>query len=124
MSIMDAIRRQGLNPEVPAFGVGDTLKVHVRVQEGQKTRTQIFQGIVLAKSGSGIEESFTIRKVSSGIPVERVFPLHSPSVQKIELLKRGQVRRAKLNYLKGRIGKSARIAEKRTHKKDEDKAEN
>lgn len=124
MSIMDAIRRQGLNPEVPSFGVGDTLKVHVRVQEGQKTRTQIFQGIVLGKSGGGIEESFTIRKVSSGIPVERVFPLHSPSVQKIELVKRGQVRRAKLNYLKGRIGKSARIAEKRNHKKDADKAEN
>jgi len=124
VNIMDAIRRQGLNTEIPSFSVGDTLKVHVRVQEGQKTRTQIFQGIVLAKSGTGIEQSFTIRKVSSGIPVERVFPLHSPSVQKIELLKRGQVRRSKLNYLKSRIGKSARIAEKRNYKKDADQAEN
>ncbi len=124
MNIMDAIRRQGLNTELPRFSVGDTLKVHVRVQEGQKTRTQLFQGIVLAKSGTGIEESFTIRKVSSGIPVERVFPLHSPSVQKIELVKRGQVRQSKLNYLKSRIGKSARIAEKRNYKKDTDQAEN
>ena len=122
MNIMDAIRRQGLKDEVPVFGVGDTLKVHVRVREGQKTRTQIFQGTVIARRGSGIEESFTVRKVSSGIPVERIFPLHGPNVQRIEVMKRGRVRRAKLNYLKDRIGKKARIAEKRPHKKDAEKA--
>jgi large subunit ribosomal protein L19 len=122
VSIMDAIRRQGLKSEIPEFSVGDTLKVHVRVVEGQKTRTQIFQGTVLARRGSGIEESFTVRKVSSGIPVERVFPLHSPNVQRVEVVKRGRVRQSKLNYLKGRIGKSARIAEKRPHKKEADKA--
>ncbi len=122
MSIMDAIRRQGLKDEIPVFAVGDTLKVHVRVREGQKTRTQIFQGTVIARSGSGIEESFTVRKVSAGIPIERIFPLHGPNVQKIEVLKRGRVRRAKLNYLKDRIGKKARIAEKRPHKKDAEKA--
>ncbi len=122
MSIMDGIRRQGLRDETPVFGVGDTLKVHVRVREGQKTRTQIFQGTVIARSGSGIEESFTVRKVSSGIPIERIFPLHGPNVQRIEVLKRGRVRRAKLNYLKERIGKKARIAEKRPHKKDTEKA--
>jgi len=119
---MDAIRRQGLKDEIPVFAVGDTLKVHVRVREGQKTRTQIFQGTVIARSGSGIEESFTVRKVSAGIPIERIFPLHGPNVQKIEVLKRGRVRRAKLNYLKDRIGKKARIAEKRPHKKDAEKA--
>ncbi len=122
MSIMDGIRRQGLRDETPVFGVGDTLKVHVRVREGQKTRTQIFQGTVIARSGSGIEESFTVRKVSSGIPIERIFPVHGPNVQRIEVLKRGRVRRAKLNYLKERIGKKARIAEKRPHKKDTEKA--
>jgi len=122
LSIMDAIRRQGLKDEIPVFAVGDTLKVHVRVREGQKTRTQIFQGTVIARSGSGIEESFTVRKVSAGIPIERIFPLHGPNVQKIEVLKRGRVRRAKLNYLKDRIGKKARIAEKRPHKKDAEKA--
>jgi len=122
LSIMDGIRRQGLRDETPVFGVGDTLKVHVRVREGQKTRTQIFQGTVIARSGSGIEESFTVRKVSSGIPIERIFPLHGPNVQRIEVLKRGRVRRAKLNYLKERIGKKARIAEKRPHKKDTEKA--
>ena len=121
MNIMDAIRRQGLKEDLPEFGVGDTLKVHVRVREGQKTRTQLFQGTVIAQRGTGVEESFTVRKVSAGIPVERVFPLHGPNVQKIEVVKRGRVRRAKLNYLKDRIGKSARIAEKRPSKKAAEK---
>jgi large subunit ribosomal protein L19 len=113
---MDSIRRQGLKDDIPEFSVGDTLKIHVRVREGQKTRIQIFQGVVIAQRGSGIEESFTARKISGGIAVERVFPLHGPNVEKIEVMKRGRVRRAKLNYLKERIGKSARIAERRTSK--------
>lgn len=120
MNIMDSIRQQGLKEDLPAFSVGDNLKVHVRVREGQKTRIQVFQGTVIAKRGSGIQESFTVRKVSSGIPVERVFPLHGPNVEKIELVKQGRVRRAKLNYLKDRIGKSARITEKRVAKKTAD----
>ena len=122
MDIMDAIRRQGLKEDVPEFGVGDTIIVHVRVREGQKTRTQLFQGTVIAQAGSGVQESFTVRKVSSGIPVERIFPLHGPNVQKLEVVKRGRVRRAKLNYLKDRIGKSARIVEKRPAKKTVAKA--
>ncbi len=116
MNIMDSIRRQGLKDDIPEFSVGDTLKIHVRVREGQKTRIQIFQGVVIAQRVSGIEESFTARKISGGVAVERVFPLHGPNVEKIEVIKRGRVRRAKLNYLKERIGKSARIAERRTGK--------
>jgi len=117
--MMDAIRRQGLKEDVPAFGVGDTLKIHVRVREGQKTRIQMFQGTVIARRGTGVQESFTARKISGGIPVERVFPLHGPNVEKIEIVKRGRVRRAKLNYLRDRVGKAARVAERRTGKADE-----
>ena len=116
LNIMDAIRRQGLKENLPAFAVGDTLKVHVRVREGQKTRIQIFQGTVISRRGSGVEESFTCRKISSGIPVERVFPLHGPNVERIEIVKRGRVRRAKLNYLRDKVGKAARVAERRTSK--------
>jgi large subunit ribosomal protein L19 len=116
MNIMESIRRQGLKEDVPTFDVGDTIKVHVRVREGDKTRVQLFTGVVIDRKGSHIEESFTVRKVSGGVAVERVFPLHSPNVQAIEVTRRGRVRRARLNYLRERTGKGARIAERRDTK--------
>ncbi len=116
MNILESIRRQGLKTDVPEFNVGDTIKVHVRVREGEKTRTQLFTGVVIDRKGSNIEEAFTVRKVSGGVAVERVFPLHSPNVQAIEVTRRGRVRRARLNYLRERTGKAARIAERRDAK--------
>ncbi|HYI62927.1 MAG TPA: 50S ribosomal protein L19 [Acidimicrobiales bacterium] len=99
---------------VPDFGAGDTLKVHVRVIEGNKERVQIFQGAVIRRQGSGVRETFTVRKVSYGVGVERTFPLYTPNVSRIEVVSRGDVRRAKLFYLRDRVGKAAKIKEKRT----------
>jgi large subunit ribosomal protein L19 len=99
---------------VPDFQAGDTLKVHVRVIEGNKERVQVFQGVVIRRQGSGVRETFTVRKVSYGVGVERTFPLYTPNVSKIELVTRGDVRRAKLFYLRDRIGKAAKVKEKRT----------
>lgn len=113
MNILDSIRHEGLREDVPEFRVGDTVKVQVRVREGNKTRLQLFQGVVIDRKGSAIDECFTVRKLSSGVAVERVFPLHSPNVESIEVSRRGKVRRARLNYLRGRSGKGARIAERR-----------
>jgi large subunit ribosomal protein L19 len=101
--------------DVPAFAPGDTLKVHVRVVEGNKERVQVFQGVVIRRQGSGVRESFTVRKVSYGVGVERTFPVHSPVIAKIEPVTRGAVRRAKLYYLRDRIGKAAKIKEKRAN---------
>ena len=98
----------------PDFDQGDTLKVHVRIKEGQRERIQIFEGVCLGRSGAGLQESFTVRKISFGEGVERVFPVYSPNVEKIEIVRRGTVRRAKLYYLRNRRGKSARIAERTT----------
>ena len=117
MNILDSIRHEGLREDVPEFRVGDTVKVQVRVREGNKTRLQLFQGVVIDRKGSAIEASFTVRKLSSGVAVERVFPLHSPNVQSIEVARRGKVRRARLNYLRDRSGKGARIAERRVDEK-------
>lgn len=99
---------------VPDFQAGDTLKVHVRVIEGNKERVQVFQGVVIRRQGSGVRETFTVRKVSYGVGVERTFPLYTPNVSKIELVTRGDVRRAKLFYLRDRVGKAAKVKEKRT----------
>jgi large subunit ribosomal protein L19 len=99
---------------VPHFQAGDTLKVHVRVIEGNKERVQVFQGVVIRRQGAGVRETFTVRKVSYGVGVERTFPLYTPNVSKIEVVTRGDVRRAKLFYLRDRVGKSAKIKEKRT----------
>lgn len=96
----------------PDFDQGDTLKVHVRIKEGERERIQVFEGVCLGRSGAGLQESFTVRKISFGEGVERVFPLYSPNVEKVEVVRRGNVRRAKLYYLRGRRGKSARIAER------------
>jgi large subunit ribosomal protein L19 len=113
MKNTDLIDRASLRDDVPAFGPGDTLKVHVRVVEGNRERTQLFQGVVIRRQGSGIQETFTVRKVSFGVGVERTFPVHSPIIQKIELDRRGDVRRAKLYYLRDLRGKKAKIKEKR-----------
>ena len=113
MNLVDLIQTQHLKDDIPEFGPGDTVRVHVRVLEGEKERIQLFQGAVIGRQGGGSTETFTVRKVSKGIGVERIFPLHSPRVAKVERLRRGKVRRGKLFYLRGLKGKSARIPEKR-----------
>ena len=112
-----------LKPDVPEFRAGDTVKVHVRVVEGQKERIQVFQGVVIARRGGGTRETFTVRKISGGVAVERIFPLHSPAVAKIEVVRRGKVRRAKLYYLRELRGKAARIEERREDRPARSKAE-
>ena len=113
MNPTDLIDAENLRDDIPVFAPGDTLKVHVRVVEGNKERVQIFQGAVIRRQGSGVRETFTVRKVSYGVGVERTFPVHSPVVARIEPVTRGAVRRAKLYYLRDRIGKAAKIKEKR-----------
>jgi large subunit ribosomal protein L19 len=113
MNPTDLVDRPHLRDDIPSFGPGDTLKVHVRVVEGGKERIQVFQGAVVRRQGSGVRETFTVRKVSFGVGVERTFPVHSPIVSKIEVVTRGDVRRAKLYYLRQRSGKAAKIKEKR-----------
>jgi large subunit ribosomal protein L19 len=111
MNVIDAIEREQLKPDVPAFRPGDTLRVHVKVIEGEKERIQVFEGFVLRRGGSANRETFTVRKTSYGVGVERTFPVHSPRIEKIEVVTRGQVRRAKLYYLRQLSGKAARIEE-------------
>ena len=113
MNRTDLVDRAALRDDVPDFGPGDTLKVHVRVVEGNRERVQVFQGVVIRRQGSGARETFTVRKVSFGVGVERTFPVHSPILSKIEVMTRGDVRRAKLYYLRDRIGKAAKVKEKR-----------
>lgn len=108
-----AAERISLRDDIPPFGPGDTVRVHVKVKEGEKERVQVFHGLVIARKGGGARETFTVRKVSQGIGVERTFPVHSPVLDRIEVERHGQVRRAKLYYLRERRGKAARIAEKR-----------
>ena len=114
MNPTDLVDRDSLRDDIPRFGPGDTLKVHVRVVEGNRERVQVFQGVVIRRQGSGIRESFTVRKISFGVGLERTFPVHSPILAKIEVDRLGDVRRAKLYYLRDRIGKKAKIKEKRT----------
>jgi large subunit ribosomal protein L19 len=114
MNPTDLVDRPHLRDDIPAFGPGDTLKVHVRVVEGGKERIQLFQGAVIRRQGSGVRETFTVRKISFGVGVERTFPVHSPIVSRIEVITRGDVRRAKLYYLRERSGKAAKIKEKRS----------
>jgi large subunit ribosomal protein L19 len=113
MNATDLVDASRVRTDIPAFEPGDTLKVHVRVVEGTRERVQVFQGVVIRRSGSGVRESFTVRKISFGVGVERTFPVHSPIIQKIEVATRGDVRRAKLYYLRDRIGKAAKVKEKR-----------
>jgi large subunit ribosomal protein L19 len=113
MNILDVVDAASLRKDIPQFRAGDELKIHVRVIEGSKSRLQVFQGIVIGRQGEGVRETFTIRKVSYGVGVERTFPVHTPVIEKIELVKKGDVRRAKLYYLRDLRGKAAKIREKR-----------
>ncbi|QCB97247.1 50S ribosomal protein L19 [Arthrobacter sp. PAMC25564] len=113
MHILDSVDAASLRTDIPTFRAGDTLKVHVNIIEGKNSRVQIFQGFVLGRHGDGLRETFTIRKVSFGVGVERTFPVHSPIIEKIELVSKGDVRRAKLYYMRELRGKAAKIKEKR-----------
>ena len=113
MNLLDAVDATSLRKDIPTFRSGDELKVHVRVIEGNKSRIQIFQGVVIARSGSGIRESFTIRKISYGVGVERTFPVHTPVIERIEIIRHGSARRAKLYYLRKLSGKATKIKERR-----------
>ena len=113
MEIIKAIEQEQLKSDLPKFSAGDTVKVHIRVKEGKRERIQIFEGVVLKRQNGGVRETFTVRKISFGVGVEKIFPVHSPSIEKIEVTRRGKVRRAKLNYLRDRVGKAAKIKEKK-----------
>ena len=116
MDVIRNIEAQQLKSDIPDFGPGDTIRVGVRVVEGNKVRQQAFQGTVMMRNRSGVSETVTVRKITDGVGIERIFPIHSPSIQSIELVRRGRVRRAKLTYLRGRKGKSARIRELSMHR--------
>ena len=109
--IIKKIEAEQLKAEVPEFNVGDTVRVHAKVKEGQRERTQVFEGVVLKRQGGSNRETFTVRKTSGGIGVEKTWPVHSPNVEKIEVVRKGKVRRAKLNYLRDRVGKKAKVKE-------------
>lgn len=111
MNIMDSIEKEQMK-DIPAFEIGDTIKVHVKINEGNKERVQVFEGVCIARSGGGTREMFTVRKMSYGVGVEKMFPMHSPLIEKIDVSKRGKIRRAKLFYLRGLSGKAARIKER------------
>jgi large subunit ribosomal protein L19 len=113
MNPTDLVERPYVRDDVPDFRAGDTVRVHVRVVEGERERVQVFEGIVIRRRGSGLSKTFTVRKLSFGVGVERTFPLHSPMIARIEVVKRGDVRRAKLYYLRSRVGKKAKVKEKR-----------
>ena len=112
MDIMNQITQEYKKTDVPEFGVGDTVKVYIKIKEGNRERTQMFEGFVLKKQNGGISETFTVRRIASGVGVEKTFPIHSPRIEKIEVTKRGDVRRAKLNYMRERTGKAAKIKSK------------
>ena len=111
--LVRALGQEQLKKEVPNFGPGDTVRVHVKIVEGKRERIQVFEGVVLKRQGGGIQETFTVRKISLNVVLERTFPVHSPRIEKIEVTRKGKVRRAKLNYLRGRVGKAAKIKEAR-----------
>lgn len=112
MDLIREVTQEYLRTDIPEFRAGDNLKVHVRLKEGEKERIQVFEGLVIARKHGGVSETFTVRKISSGVGVERTFPLHSPSIAKIEVTRKGRVRRAKLYYIRGLRGKAARIRER------------
>lgn len=113
MNKVDLVEKAHMRDDVPDFRPGDSVKVHVKVVEGTRSRIQVFEGVVIGRQGGGVRETFTVRKISFGVGVERTFPVHSPTIDHIELVRRGKVRRAKLYYLRDRVGKKARIKEKR-----------
>ena len=111
--VIQELQKLQMRTDIPEFGPGDLVRVHVVVREGDKERVQVFEGVVIGRKGAGVHETFTVRKISYGVGVERIFPVHSPFLEKIEVVQRGKVRRAKLTYLRGLTGKAARIREKR-----------
>ena len=111
MNALELISKDSMKAEAPVFNIGDTVKVHVKIKEGDKSRIQIFEGTVIAKKHGGVSETFTVRRVAHGCGIERVFPLHSPVVEKVEIVRSGKVRRAKLYYLRNRVGKAAKVKE-------------
>ena len=118
MDVMNQITQEYMKSDIPAFNVGDTVKVHVKIKEGNRERIQIFEGFVLKRQNGGIGETFTVRRIASGVGVEKTFPIHSPLVEKIEVVRRGRVRRARLHYMRQRTGKSAKIRVKEEEKKE------
>ena len=112
MDLMKALTSQYMKEELPQFNVGDTVRVHVKVKEGSRERVQVFEGTVIGRKHGGIEESFTVRRLSYGVGCEKVFPIHAPNIVKVEVVRKGKVRRAKLYYLRDRLGKSAKVKEK------------
>jgi len=112
MNAIQLVEQKNLKAEKPQFNVGDTVRVHVRVIEGKRERIQMFEGLVMKKQHGGVNETFTVRKISSGVGVERTFPIHSPKVDAVDVIRRGKVRRAKLNYIRGRVGKAAKVKER------------
>ena len=113
MNIIEVLEKEQLRSDIPQFAPGDTVRVHARIVEGTRERIQVFEGVVIARQGTGVRETFSVRRIASGVGVERLFPVHSPRIAKIEVTRRGIVRRAKLYYLRGLTGKAARIREKR-----------
>ena len=111
MNLIEAFTNEQLKSELPLVRIGDTIRVHNRIKEGNRERTQMFDGTVIAKHGGGISETFTVRKISYGVGVEKTFPIHSPNVEKVEIIRVGKVRRAKLYYLRGRVGKASKVKE-------------
>lgn len=111
MDALKLIAQDSLKSEVPVIEIGDTVKVHVKIREGEKERIQVFEGTIIARRGSGVAETFTVRRLSYGVGVERVFPVHSPNVAKVEVVRHGRVRRSKLYYLRDRVGKAAKVKE-------------
>jgi len=111
MDLIKAFTNEQIKSEIPSFNIGDTVKVYNRITEGTRVRTQLFEGIVIARRGTGISETFTVRRISYGVGVEKTFPIHSPNVEKVDVVRRGKVRRAKLYYLRGRVGKSSKVKE-------------
>ena len=112
MNALKLISQNSMKSELPKFNIGDTVKVSVNIREGERERIQVFEGTVIAQNGSGISETFTVRRVSYGVGVERIFPIHSPNVKNVEVVRKGKVRRSKLYYLRDRVGKAAKVKEK------------
>ncbi|MBC2576773.1 50S ribosomal protein L19 [Peptostreptococcus canis] len=115
--LIKAIEAEHIKSDVPDFGPGDTVRVHVKIIEGKRERIQVFEGLVIKRQNGGVRETFTVRKISFGVGVERTFPIHSPKIEKIEVTRFGKVRRAKINYIRGRVGKAAKIKEARNKKR-------
>ena len=119
MDIIKSINEEQIRTDLPNFNIGDTVRVHFKVKEGNRERIQVFEGTVIKKKGGSVTETFTVRKIASGVGVERVFPVNSPKIEKIEISRHGKVRRAKLYYLRDRVGKATKVKEKITYKKEE-----